>query len=140
MAEGGARWRVAGSVPRIYIATMSVRQSLPADEEAELFEMANLYPSTTGLPMTIWVSPRGGARHDVRIKVCTVHGANMNIGATAIVALRPVPHVVAGDLSAEDFAAVGSWIAVNLAPLIEYWDGAIDTIELAGRLRRVPAT
>ena len=32
--------------------------------EAELYEMANLYPRTTGLPMTVWVSPRGNARHD----------------------------------------------------------------------------
>ena len=27
-------------------------------EPEDLFEMANLYPSTTGLPMTVWVSPR----------------------------------------------------------------------------------
>ena len=33
----------------------------------DLFEMANLYPDTTGLPMTVWVSPRGDARHDVRV-------------------------------------------------------------------------
>jgi len=41
---------------------------LPIGSEADdLFEMANLYPRETGLPMTIWVSPRGNARHDVRI-------------------------------------------------------------------------
>jgi hypothetical protein len=50
-----------------------------------------------------------------------------------------VPRVVAGALASEDFAAVGKWIALNLDPLIEYWDGTIDTIELAGRLRRLPA-
>ncbi len=31
------------------------------EEPEDLFEMANLYPSTTGLPMTAWVSPRGNA-------------------------------------------------------------------------------
>ncbi len=36
--------------------------------------MANLYPRTTGLPMTVWVGPRGNARHDVRIKVNMTHG------------------------------------------------------------------
>ena len=30
----------------------------------DLFEMANLYPSETGLPMTVWVSPRCNAGHD----------------------------------------------------------------------------
>ena len=88
--------------------------------------------------MTIWVSPRGGARHDARIKVSTVHGANMDIGNTAVVALRPVPRVVTGALTSEDFAAVQSWIALNLAALIEYWNGTIDTVELAGRLRKLP--
>jgi hypothetical protein len=30
-------------------------------ESDELFEMANLFPRTTGLAMTLWVSPRGNA-------------------------------------------------------------------------------
>lgn len=47
--------------------------------EDDLFEMANLYPATTGLPMTVWVSPRGNARHDVRIKVNTNHGNQMSV-------------------------------------------------------------
>jgi hypothetical protein len=38
--------------------------SQPAETD-DLFEMANLFPRTTGLPMTVWVSPRGIARHDV---------------------------------------------------------------------------
>ncbi len=38
---------------------MYSRQPLPSDEEADLFEMANLYPLTTGFPMTVWVSPGG---------------------------------------------------------------------------------
>lgn len=45
-----------------------------AAEEDDLFEMANLFPRTTGLPMTVWVSPHGNARHDVRVKVNMAHG------------------------------------------------------------------
>ena len=55
----------------------------PATED--LFEMANLFPRTTGLPMTVWVSPRGNARHDVRIKVNMTHGNQMNAANTAVV-------------------------------------------------------
>ena len=40
-----------------------------SETSEDLFEMANLYPATTGLPMTIWVSPQGNARHDVRVEV-----------------------------------------------------------------------
>jgi len=54
-------------------------------ESDELFEMANLFPRTTGLAMTVWVSPRGSARHDVRVKVNTTHGNQMNIANTAVV-------------------------------------------------------
>ena len=43
-------------------------------ETDDLFEMANLFPRTTGLPLTIWVSPRRDARHDVRVKVNMAHG------------------------------------------------------------------
>jgi hypothetical protein len=105
--------------------------------ESDLFEMANLYPNTTGLPMTVWVSPRGGARHDVQIKVNMTHGKQMNIANTAVVALRPQPTVIAGDLSAKDQTAVFAWATKNLDALVAYWEGQIDTIELGQRLQRI---
>jgi hypothetical protein len=46
-------------------------------EADELYEMVNLVPRLTGLPMTVWASPRGAARHDVRIKVNRTHGRQM---------------------------------------------------------------
>ena len=58
-------------------------------DERRPHEMANLYPDTTGLPMTVWVSPRGNARHDIRVKVNMTHGDRMDITNTAVVAVRP---------------------------------------------------
>jgi hypothetical protein len=104
----------------------------------ELFEMANLFPRTTGLPMTIWVSPRGSARHDVRVKVNMTHGDQMNIANTAIVGVRPAPHTIAGRLSPGDERVVFEWISLNTAAIVEYWDGRIDTIELGQLLKRLP--
>jgi hypothetical protein len=112
-----------------------VRQVIERDAD-ELFEMANLFPRTTGLPMTVWLSPRGNARHDVRIKVNITHGDQMNINNTAV-GLRPNPHVIAGHLSPDDQRAVFEWISLNSAAIVEYWDGRIDTIELGQQLRRV---
>ena len=66
-----------------------------SEASEDLFEMANLYPGTTGLPMTVRVSPRGDARHDVRTKVNMTHGNQMNIANTAVVAVRPAPRVSA---------------------------------------------
>jgi len=103
----------------------------------ELFEMANLFPRTTGLPMTVWVSPRGNARHDVRVKVNMTHGDQMIISNTAVVGVRPTPHVIAGHLSPDDRQAVFEWVSLNNAALVGYWEGRIDTIEMGQLLKRL---
>jgi len=59
-------------------------------ETEDLFEMANLYPDTTALPMTVWISPRGNARHDVLVKVNTTHGNQISIANTAVVGARAI--------------------------------------------------
>jgi hypothetical protein len=64
--------------------------------------MANLYPDTTGLPMTVWVSPGGSARHDVLVKVNMTHGNQTNIADMAVVGVRPTPRRIAGELSPAD--------------------------------------
>ena len=103
-------------------------------EPEDLFEMANLFPRTTGLPMTLWVSPRGNARHDVRVKVNMTHGNQMSVTNTAVVAIRPSPHLIAPD----DQRAVFQWVSLNTDALIACWDGQIDTIQLGQRLKPLP--
>src|SRR2546421_11220757 len=96
-------------------------QEVTATEQTdELFEMANLFPRTTGLPMTVWVGPRGNARHDVRIKVNMTHGNQMNVDNVAVVGVRPGPHLIAGRLSSEDQRQVFEWIRINAASIIGY--------------------
>jgi hypothetical protein len=114
-----------------------VADDAPAMDAEDLFEMANLFPRTTGLPMTVWVSPRGNARHDVRVKVNMTHGNQMNAANTAVVGVRPGPHVIAGQLSPDDERAVFEWIALNTAALVAYWDGQIDTIQFGERLHHL---
>jgi hypothetical protein len=53
------------------------------------------------------------------------------------VSIRPSPRAIDGELPPEVMQAVSAWIETNEAALIDYWDGAIDTIELANRLRHV---
>jgi hypothetical protein len=48
-------------------------------EPEDLFEMGHLYPSTTGLPVTVWVSPCGNAQHDVRVRGNVTDGDQTNI-------------------------------------------------------------
>ena len=107
------------------------------DNDLDLFELANLYPTTTGLPMTVWVSPRGNAQHGPRVKVCMAHGNRMNISNTAVVGIDPAPWLIEGSLTTPDRLAVFDWIRLNHDALLDYWDGNSDTAQLVGRLTRV---
>ena len=121
---------------QVNMAPDEARLHLIDGEERDLFEMANLYPRTTGLPVTVWVSPRGGARHDVRVKVSSVPGDRMDLEGAAVLAVRPGPELLQGHLSADVRRAVDAWIKLNTAALVEYWNGDLDTVELGMRLRR----
>ena len=120
---------------------MKINEIVSEDAEPktdDLFEMANLFPRTTGLPMTVWVSPRGNARHDVRVKVNLTHGNQMNAANTAVVGVRPSPRIIAGQLSPDDQQAVFQWVSLNAAALITYWEGQVDTIQLGQMLKPIP--
>jgi len=55
------------------------------------------------------------------------------------VAVRPTLRVVAGQLSPADAQAVFQWIALNRDPLVDYWNGQIDTARLVQALRALSA-
>ena len=111
-----------------------------ASEDLDFYLMANLRPATTGLPIVIWVSERGNAQPDARIKVSTIHGSRIQPTSLATVAVRPTPHLVVGPaLSSADQQVVFRWVALNEAALVDYWEGRIDTAELLQRLRRLPS-
>ena len=99
-----------------------------ADHDSDLlFEMANLNPKRTGLPFVVWISPRGNARHDVRVKVSP--GPRAVPSEMVSVALRPTVHVVEGELKAGDLALLEKWANLNRDVLIRYWEGAIEFTE-----------
>jgi hypothetical protein len=107
------------------------------DSDTDFFLMANLRPKTTGLPMVVWVSERGNARHDVRVKVALQHGDRIDPSHTAVFGVRPTPGLIFGYLSAAEEHVVSDWIKLNEAAILDYWNGVIDTSELLGRLQRV---
>jgi hypothetical protein len=62
----------------------------------------------------------------------------MDPGNLAVVAVRPTPHVVAGQLSAADLRAVSQWIALNEAATLDHWNGLIDVAQLVQPLQPLP--
>jgi len=116
--------------------TRSPAQDSGLRERDEQYELANLFPRTTGLPMTVWVSPRRRARHDARIKV-SLSPARMDIRYTAVVGIRPSPRLIQGRLAPADLALVSRWITLNEDTLIDFWNETIDSVELGGRLQKI---
>ena len=117
---------------------MSDTSEVSDDEDP--FAMANLPPRLTGLPMVVWASERMGARHDVRVKVHMAHGGRIDPGNLAVVAVRPAPRLVAGNLSSADLGAVRDWIQLNERALVDYWEYRISTAQFIQQLRRLPAS
>lgn len=109
----------------------------PADDVRDIYEIANLFPRNTGLPVTVWISPRGGARHEVRIRVNPRSGDRIDFEDAAVVAVRPSPRVVHGELSLATWRQVSAWVELNAEMIVDYWDGRLDTTELGSRLQRV---
>lgn len=100
----------------------------PVEETEGLFEMANLSPKRTGLPFVVWISPKAGAPHDVRVKIS--QGPKVSPGELTSVAIRPSVHVVCGgSVSAQDLALLKRWIELNEDVIVKYWDGEIEYTE-----------
>src|SRR6266851_9402396 len=98
-----------------------------APEGQALFDMANLRPERTGLPFVVFISQRGGARHDVRVKVAP--GPRVRPSEMVTVAVRPSVRVVRGTLDPADLALLRRWIDLNQDVLVRYWDGIIEYTE-----------
>jgi hypothetical protein len=91
------------------------------------FDMANLRPERTGLPFVVFISQRGGARHDVRIKLA--RAAKVRPSEMLTVAVRPAPRLIRGKLNSDEFDLVRRWIELNQSVLIDYWNGVIEYTE-----------
>jgi hypothetical protein len=110
-------------------------QNVPSQDAP--YDMANLFPDSTGLPMTIWISARGYAQHDVRIKANQQDGNRMDPGNTAVVAVRPGPSLLHGTLSTAQQAKLFDWVSRNEAILVELWEGSIDFVGFVTRMQKV---
>lgn len=91
------------------------------------FETANLRPERTGLPLVVFISQKGGARHDVPIKLARAAKARPSEMIT--VTVRPLPRVIRGRISAREFELVKKWLELNRDALVGYWNGDIEYTE-----------
>ncbi len=105
------------------------------DDSEAFYEMANLFPKHTGMRFVVWMSYRGGAQHDVPVKVSP--GPKAIPSEMVSVAIRPHVRVVEGKMNASDLALLTKWIELNHEVLLRYWEGEIDTKDAMDSIRQV---
>ena len=106
----------------------AINESVAAPGTEDFFEMANLSPKCTGLPFVVWISPKGGAAQDVRVKIS--RGPKVPASELVSVAIRPEVRVVGGgEIGAQDLALLKKWIELNCDVIVKYWDGEIEYTE-----------
>lgn len=106
-------------------------------DEGEGFDLANVQPARTGLPMVIWISDGTGVRHDLRVKVSQEHGPRIRTRDWAVMSVRPEPRLIHGELSGRDVEAVARWIRLNEPLIVDYWEGRLFTDDMLTRVQRV---
>jgi hypothetical protein len=105
-------------------------------DEDWTFAMVNLRGRSTGLPMNVWVGPRGGARHASRIKVQMDHREQFDMENLAVVSVETdAPMVVEGELTRNDLDLVRRWIDLNREAILAHWREETDGVELGQALR-----
>ena len=95
----------------------------------------DLFSNHTGLPFVVWISYRGGAQHDVRVKVSP--GPKALPSSMVSVAIRPEVRVVEGKMTASDLTLLARWIELNRGVLLKYWDGEIDTKDAVDAIQAI---
>ena len=115
-------------MPKVKLKEVATEETAAEEIAGQaLFEMANLRPERTGLPFVVFISQRGGARHDVRVTLAP--GAKVHPSDMITVAIRPTPRIIRGRLNTQEFDLVRRWIEINMDVLVDYWNGDIEYTE-----------
>jgi hypothetical protein len=82
-----------------------------------------------------WISVKGGAQHDVRIKVS--RGPKATPSEMSSVAIRPAVEVREGHLDSSDLELLKRWVELNRETILKYWESEIDTQDAVNALRPI---
>jgi hypothetical protein len=94
-----------------------------------IWEMANIRPNKTGLPMVIWIKPKTTEKHGPRIKVQISHGDKIKINNWVSISIEDSPQLFGSGLSIDDFNLIVKFIKNNKDNLLKVWNDEIDPID-----------
>jgi hypothetical protein len=104
-------------------------------DNIEVWEMSNIRPKDTKLPMVIWIFPQTGKeKHsEPRIKVQQTYGEKANKDSMISVSISSTPKILSGKwkLKTEDWNALVKFIQAHKAGLLKVWNDEISPIDFA---------
>lgn len=108
-------------------------------EEDLLFEMVNVLQSYTGLPMVIFISPKGNAKHGPRIKVQVNYSQKANMKDAWTVTISDDPEVIDSkkQMPAKDLKLVKEFIIKNKEILLKHWNDSTDPVKTVQSLKSI---
>ena len=121
-----------------FVKVNQMSQAISVQEEISLFEMSNLRPKETGLPMVLWIKPSSGTeKHGPRVKVQTIHGEKAKLGKTVSLSISDNPEIVAGrGLSTKDLKVAATFVRNNKDLLLKFWNDEVGIGEVLQDLVR----
>jgi hypothetical protein len=109
------------------------------DTDLDYYLMSNLPPKFTGLPFVVWISPKGNAQHDVRVKVSMSPRAKPEEFITVTVRPEVRELGLPPRLRASELRVLRRWIELNRDVLVRFWDGDIEyTTHVLDLLKPLP--
>ena len=105
----------------------------------DLFEMANILPKHTGLPMIIWISPRM-SNHGPRIKVQNSYSQRVTPDKLFVITIEDSPKIIGdvGQLSKKDIDLAVQFVKNNLNILLDYWyERDIDIMNIISGFKKI---
>lgn len=95
-------------------------------------EMVSYRKNVTGIGNTIFISPRGNARHGPRVKIAIDPPDSLDPRGTTV--SMAFDGTIIGDLDSQLVRQVQQFIEMNRGVLLDYWHYRIDTDQLRQRL------
>ena len=102
-----------------------------------VWAMSNVRPIKTGLPMVIWIKPRGNENHGPRIKVQKEHGEKAREGFWVSVTIEDRPRIIGSGLSDRDFKLVEQFIKLNKIDLLKVWNDEVDPSDIVNNFKKI---
>ena len=114
-----------------------MKELLEQLNEVQLWEMANLRPKRTGLPVIVYVSERNSS-HGPRIKFMNGYSDNLQLGELLTMTVEDSPRVIGNvKISARDVKLIKQWVLLNKQLLIDLWNNKIDEVDFVNNQKRL---